>query len=273
MAYSVSTAAIVCIWLVLALCAALIIVPFVLVRKKYKPDWFCFIVGALIFVFFAIGLETAPKQLFVAELMSVPSPKMWLVALVSALMAGLFEETGRFFAFSVLLKKRRGNDGNALMYGLGHGGCEIVMIVMFSMVNNLVYAAAMNAGTVDSLLTGLDEANAAAVQVALGQLADAKPAMFFISVIERIAALSGHIALSVVVWAACKVPGKKWLFPCAILLHTYLDFVPGLCSLNGVPMWIVELFVYLCAALCVVVAIRVWKTVLNKKEEPAASDR
>lgn len=259
MTFSVSSATIACIWIVLFLCAALVIVPFILVKRKFKTDLLSFITGVFIFAFFAIGLETAPKQLLVASLLSGPAPKMWLVALVSALMAGIFEESGRFFAFSVLLKKHRSNDGNALMYGIGHGGCEVVMIVMLSMINNLAYASAINAGTAETMLAGLEETQAMALGAAFEQLATATPGLFFVSVVERIAAVAAHISLSVVVWAACKVPGKKRLFPVAILLHTWLDFVPGLCSLNGVPTGLIEFLVYLCAALCVVVAIRVWK--------------
>lgn len=263
MTYSVSTATIVSIWSVLVLCAALIIIPFILVKRKFKTDVLCFIAGAFVFLFFAIGLETAPKQLFISYLLSDPAPRMWLVALVSALMAGVFEETGRFFAFSVLLKKRRDNDGNALLFGIGHGGCEIVMIVMLAMMNNLAYASAINAGNAETLLAGLEETQAAALRTAFEQLSTAEPGMFLVSVVERIAALAAHISLSVIAWASCKKPGKKWLFPLAILLHTWLDFVPGLCSLNGVPTGIIEFLVYLCAALCVVVAVRVWKTVLK----------
>lgn len=262
MVYSVSIATIVCIWMVLILCLALVIVPYIAVKRKFSPSGRSFFVGAFVFAFFAVVLETAPKQLVLAGLVSSGAGN-WLIALAGALLAGLFEETGRLFAFTVIFKKSRENDGNALMYGVGHAGCEVVLIVMFAMVNNLVMAAGLNAGNAETMLAQVDESQRAILEESFRQLSTANPALFLVSVVERIAAVAAHISMSVVVWAACKKPGKRWLFPVAILLHTWLDFVPGLCSLNGVPTGLVEFLTYLCAALCVVVAVRVWKTVLR----------
>lgn len=262
MEYSVSAAAITCMWIVLILCAALVIIPAVIIRKKFKADWVSFLTGAFIFAFFAIGLENAPKQMFVALLMSAPDPKIWLAVLVSALMAGIFEESGRFFAFSVLLKKRRSNDGNSLMFGAGHGSCEVVLIVMFTMINNLVYSNALNAGTAGTMLASMDESQASVLRTTFEQLSSAEPGMFLVSVVERIAAVAAHIAFSVLVWTACKKPGKKWLYPVAVLLHTLLDFVPGLFSVAGTSTFVVEAAVYLCAALCSAAAIYVWKHIV-----------
>ncbi len=268
MTYSVSAATIVCIWIVLLLCLALVVVPYIFIKKKYNTAGRPFFVGALIFAFFAIVLETAPKQLLLAGLVSSGAGNL-VIALSAALMAGVFEETGRLFAFSVLFKKSRDNDGNALMYGAGHAGCEVILIVMFAMINNLTMASGLNAGNAEALLSQVDESQRAVLEESFRQLSTANPGLFLVSVVERIAAVAAHISMSVVVWAACKKPGKRWLFLIAILLHTWLDFVPGICSLNGVPTGLVEFLTYLCAALCVVVAIRVWKTVL-KTEEAAA---
>jgi uncharacterized membrane protein YhfC len=62
---------------------------------------------------------------------------IWLMALYGGLMAGLFEETGRFLAFKTILRSKRNNDANALMYGAGHGGFEAMMILGITMISNL----------------------------------------------------------------------------------------------------------------------------------------
>jgi uncharacterized membrane protein YhfC len=49
----------------------------------------------------------------------------WLYAVLGALLAGLFEETGRFIAFKFLLKKRTDRK-TAISYGIGHGGFEAI---------------------------------------------------------------------------------------------------------------------------------------------------
>lgn len=269
MAYSVSSATVACIWLTLLSCLAMTVLLFIYIRKKFNSSGRMFFTGAMIFAVFAMILETAPKQMILAGLISSGAGN-WLIALAGALLAGIFEESGRFFAFSVIFRKSRKNDGNALMFGAGHAGCEIVLLVVFSMVNNLIMASGLNAGNAGVLLAQIDESQRAALEESFHQLSTASPGLFLVSVVERIAAVAAHISLSVVVWAACKKPGKKWLFLIAILLHTWLDFVPGLCSLNGVPTAIIEFLVYLCAALCVVVAVRVWKTVLKGTATPAA---
>ena len=65
---------------------------------------------------------------------------IWLYALYGGLMAGLFEETGRYLAFSFALKKYRAKNVNALMYGAGHGGFEAIVIVGLTMINNIVWS-------------------------------------------------------------------------------------------------------------------------------------
>lgn len=262
MMYSVSSLTIVCIWIVLFLCLALIAVPYILVKKKFNPSARSFFVGAIVFALFAVVLETAPKQLVLASLMSAGAGN-WLIALAGALMAGIFEETGRLFAFSVIFKKSRENDGNALMYGVGHAGCEIVLIVMFAMINNLIMASSLNAGNAEALLAGADESQRMVLEESFRQLSTATPGLFLVSVVERLAAVVAHISLSVTVWAACKIPGKKWLFLLAVLLHAYFDFIPAICSLNGVPVGLIELEVYFGAVLCAVVAFSVWKKVIK----------
>lgn len=61
-------------------------------------------------------------------------------------MAGLFEETGRFLAMRYVLKKEHGNAHNALMYGAGHGGLEMFVILSLGMINNLIYSVMINLG-------------------------------------------------------------------------------------------------------------------------------
>ena len=49
---------------------------------------------------------------------------MWGYALFLGFTAGLFEEVGRYLAFTTILKKRL-DWKNAVAFGIGHGGIEI----------------------------------------------------------------------------------------------------------------------------------------------------
>lgn len=81
-------------------------------------------------------------------------------------MAGLFEETGRFLAMRYVLKKEHGNAHNALMYGAGHGGLEMFVILSLGMINNLIYSVMIHLGQTQTLLDPLDEASRNTLQTA-----------------------------------------------------------------------------------------------------------
>lgn len=85
-------------------------------------------------------------------------------------MAGLFEETGRFLAMRYVLKKEHGNAHNALMYGAGHGGLEMFVILSLGMINNLIYSVMIHLGQTQTLLDPLDEASRNTLQTAFDVL-------------------------------------------------------------------------------------------------------
>jgi uncharacterized membrane protein YhfC len=41
---------------------------------------------------------------------------------------------------------------------------------------------------------------------------------------ERVSAMLGHVAFSILVFDAARTPKKGWMYPFAIFLHTFLDF-------------------------------------------------
>jgi uncharacterized membrane protein YhfC len=45
-----------------------------------------------------------------------------------------------------------------------------------------------------------------------------------IAVMERVSAMMGHVAFSILVFDAARTPKKGWMYPFAIFLHAFLDF-------------------------------------------------
>lgn len=222
---------------------------YVVFRKKganHLPFW----IGCITFVLFALVLE----QLVYSVLMKTSfwltvSSNVWLLGVFGGLMAGLFEETGRYVAMKTVLRKKRGNDTNALMYGAGHGGIEAVILLSATMVVNLIFSLQSNAGVPSPLGTA-----SAALSLA------ATPYwMFLAGALERISAVAIHVSLSVLVWFAVKNSKKFWLFPVAILLHLLVDAVAVILSGSGVNVWIIEAAVCAMAIAFVFLAIAVWK--------------
>ncbi len=219
-------------------------------RKKMHADRLPFWIGCVVFPVFAFGLEQV-AYLFVMKLdcwLFVQSD-IWLYGMVGGLFAGVFEETGRYVAFQTVLRKRRGNDANALMYGAGHGGIEAVLVVGVAMAANIVYALKLNAGLLDST-TSMTMSTA---------LAGVAPGMFLVSVVERVGAVALHLSLSVLVWFAVKNKKSFWLFPIAILLHALVDAVAVVMSGYGENVWLIEGAIYLMSAACALLAVITWK--------------
>ena len=82
-----------------------------------------------------------------------------------------------------------------------------------------------------------------------------------LSPVERLAAITAQIGLSVIVW--CAAAGKKmkgYLFVLAILLHAILDGVAVLTAKSGMSLIVVEGFVWLIAIGIALIARNIWHT-------------
>lgn len=263
MEYTVPTLSIVFMMVAALAGIAIPVVLYLYFRKRHGADRMPFWIGCIIFPVFALGLE----QLAYLAMkhwgfwLNVQS-NIFAYGAFAGMMAGLFEETGRYFGFAVLLRKKRGKDINGLMYGAGHGGIEAVLVMSLAMVSNLVFAFSVNAGTADPSMASI-----------AAQLAGIAPVTFLVSIVERIGAVALHISLSVLVWFAVKNKKRFWLFPLAIVLHALVDAVAVVMSRFVTNIWLIEAAVYLLAGVCVVLAVIVYKRNSKPAEvaaEPAA---
>ncbi|HWQ58431.1 MAG TPA: YhfC family glutamic-type intramembrane protease, partial [Clostridia bacterium] len=153
-----------------------------------------------------------------------------------------------------------GRDANALMYGAGHGGFEVLFILGLGMISNLATAAMLNAGMTDALTAGVtDGAALAQMEAAFSELAYTPSATFLVGIVERIAAVALHLSFSVLVWFAAKEQKAFWLFPLALLLHALVDFGTVVLSKFVANVWIIEAAIYAMTAFCVLIALYVWK--------------
>ncbi|HNR64773.1 MAG TPA: YhfC family glutamic-type intramembrane protease [Atribacterota bacterium] len=261
MEYSVPTLSIV-FMVIVALTGIIIpIVLFTIFRKKYKANIAPFFIGCTVFIIFALLLE----RFFITFLFKMAAGKVirssiWLYGIFGGLMAGLFEETGRFTAFKTILKKSRSNDANALMYGAGHGGFEAFYILVFSMISNIIMSVMLNLGLQDKLISGVtDEAKLRTLYATFAVLAGTPPVNFLMGIVERIAAVALHISLSVLVWfAAGKEARCFWFYPLAILLHSAVDAIAVIMSKYLPNVWAILAVIYVLSTCCVMLALKVW---------------
>ena len=251
---------------------ALPIILLIIWKVKTKAKILPVIVGAVIFPVFALGLKMIPSYFLMlngSELANTVMENLWLQALVGALLAGIFEESGRFIAFKFILKKC-GDRVNAISYGIGHGGFECLYLGYAALVY-LVMGIMINNGNGAALVAGADEYTAAAAVAQMASAAEMKVGVAFIAIWERLSALMLHISLSVLVFAAVKKKGFGWMYPLSILLHSLADFTIGFYTTGVISSVIVlELVMTALSGACAVIAWRVYKTILAPKPETIA---
>lgn len=236
----------------LCISIALPVVLLIVVHKKTKARMAMAVIGAATFFLFAMVLE----QILHAVVLGVGGERItgniWIYGLYGGLAAGLFEEVGRFVAMRFAMKKQL-NLPNALMYGVGHGGIEAILIVGLASVSNLVTSIMINAGTLEASLGALDQATKEATLTQLSALWTTPSYQFFLSGIERIVAVTLHIALSVLVFQAVKLGKKRYWF-LAFAIHVGVDFATVIAA-NYLNLVLVEVMLAVLVAGVVVLTV------------------
>ncbi len=179
--------------------------------------------------------------------------------LYGIVMAGVFEECGRHIVLKYILKKDRSRE-NAVLYGIGHGGIEILAVVLPSIITYLVVAVMFSKGNVQEALTALKitEETAAAALPSVQAAAAFDCGMMAMNVIERLLAMFLHIGLTVIVsYGICN--RKKGYLPLAILLHMLLDTFPALYQRDVLPLWTVEVWTAIWAVVIVFIAGKLYR--------------
>ena len=189
--------------------------------------------------------------------------------LYGTVMAGIFEECGRHIVLKYILKKNRTRE-NAVLYGIGHGGIEILAVLLPSMVLYLVIAILFSAGNTGEALAALkitEETAAAALPSVQAAAAFDYPLMAM-NVLERLLAMLAHIGFTVVVFYGVK-NAKKAFLPLAILLHMAMDTFPALYQRDVVPLWSVEVWAAVWVALIIWIAGKLYGKMKAEVDEAA----
>ena len=188
-------------------------------RQFGGASWKVFGIGALCFI--ASQLVHVPLVLFllnpllrdVFEVDPQRGPKfhgasLFALAVGSGLLAGLCEETSRWIFFRYWLRPLVSDPfyPKVVMFGIGHGGCEaiIVGIMAFSML-------------ITATIVPTEE------EVAQIYWASSE-GQFIMAPIERVLAMSAHVAMSLLVWEGYFQSRGIWL-ALGIAFHTALDAV------------------------------------------------
>lgn len=207
------------------------------VVKKFNVSWKLFGLGVLFFIIVQIlhvplVLLTQPiLATFLTELAFDQIAIIFVLAIFLGLLAGLFEEPGRFLVFKYFFKRMKIElrKENALIFGLGWGGIESILIGVIVLLTMFSYIAAtslteqdlqdLNASAGGVLTAGQLEA----IEANNEALINLTPIDLVPSLLERIMALTLHVAWTLMVFSAI-VSGRKRLLGLAILWHAAVDF-------------------------------------------------
>ena len=174
-------------------------------------------------------------------------------------MAGVFEECGRYVILKYVMKKNRTRE-NAILYGIGHGGIEILAVLLPSMILYLAIAVLFSQGDTENALRTLNitEETAAAALPSVQAAAAFNYGTMAMNVIERLFALLLHIGLTVIVYYGV-VNARTAYLPLAILLHMLMDTFPALYQRGLVPLWAVEVWAAVWTVVVVCIAVKLYR--------------
>jgi uncharacterized membrane protein YhfC len=196
----------------------------IFLTRRFNLGWRLWLIGGATFILSQVGhipFNYAISILFEQGILPLPPESMALIfnAVVLGLSAGLWESITRYATYRWWARDAR-SWSKGVLVGAGHGGVEAIIVGVVVLVTfvNMVVARNMDAAALAQ--TGQAEALSAQLDAYWNM-----PAFFpFLGVIERVFAITFHIAVSLMVMQVFTRGRIYWLF-LAIAWHSLFDAV------------------------------------------------
>ncbi len=228
-------------------------------KRSLVPFW----VGIMVFIAFSRMLEMIPHSLFL--LSSNPISKaingnVVLYVIYAATVAALFEETGRYLAFRFVLTKHP-NKETAVTYGIGHGGIECVLVLGVTYIQYYAYGQLINSGSMDKMLSAYKDSSQSvdALNQLITNIKGVTKMTCYMADLERISAMMVQIALSILVFQAVYVAGKKYMYWVAVALHFLMDVPAALYQKGVLKLLPTEIILFVYAALVLALGVKIYQ--------------
>lgn len=248
---------ILCMIITAVLLLAVPVVYCLLWKKKAKISPAVIITGALGFMISARVLEMIPH--FFCILTDNPVSRFIngntiAYMIYGAMMAGIFEECGRYVIFRFILKKHKEPE-TSITYGIGHGGFEVLIISLVTVMNYLLMAFMINSMGFEAALTnmGITDATREAALAGISPVFSFGIDSVIVMVLERVLVMLIHISLSVIVFYGVSNKQIRYLF-IAIFAHAILDAPAALAQKGACSMIISEVWLLICMIVLVIYA-------------------
>lgn len=227
-------------------------------KKSLVPFW----TGIMIFIAFSRVLEMVPHMVFLvldSPVSRLINSNAVLYAIYGGLMAGLFEETGRYVAFRFLLKNHTAKE-TAVTYGIGHGGIECILILGVTYIQYYAYGQLINSGSMEKMIAAYqaDASSKEALEQLIDTIRSITRPMCYLADWERVSAMMVQIALSILVFQAVYVAGKTYMLWVSVALHMMMDFPAALYQKGVLGLVPTEISIFVFAVLVLLYAVRVY---------------
>lgn len=206
---------------------------------KFKGKIYHILIGAGTFTL-ALSIE----QCILSVLKEISDKETYLIIL-SCLSPGIFEETARFVFFYILVNIIKNlSKRTSISYGIGHGGCESILLAGFPFLLSLIKYIKGNENNLPNIILCL------------------------LSSLERISAIAIHISLSVVVFKGV-LDKKIWYYLSAIFLHDGVDTLAVLYQkqIIDIELYLFEIIIAGCA-----IGISILAFILYKKTNDSTNE-
>lgn len=228
-------------------------------KRSLVPFW----VGVMVFIAFSRMLEMIPHSLFL--LSSNPVSKaingnVVLYVIYAATVAALFEETGRYLAFRFVLTKHP-NKETAVTYGIGHGGIECILVLGVTYIQYYAYGQLINNGSMDKMLSAYKDSSQSvdALNQLITNIKGVTKMTCYMADLERISAMMVQVALSILVFQAVYVAGKKYMYWVAVALHFLMDVPAALYQKGVLKLLPTEIILFVYAALVLAFGVKIYQ--------------
>lgn len=216
-------------------------VPFIFLgyyRAKTGAKISSFFIGMVFYFLTAFVAEGALNYLVfgILPLQSVLNrythPVMY--AVYGAVIAGIFEELGKYIGLRYCMKDRPGKQ-NAFLFGMGHGGFETIAYGSSLFMGNIFIALIVNNFGVDGYFEklGIQGESVAEQKKLIYDLMAIQPIENIAAGTERLLALVLQASLTVLLYISIQNEKKKFLLPAAILLHI-IGYLPTYITQVGI---------------------------------------
>ena len=196
-----------------------------LAARRLGVSWRYFAYGALIFFLFQIISRVPLMQLaqaLLAERLRASQALLFAWASFAALTAGLFEEVGRYVGYRWLMGREEKTWAKGVMYGLGHGGIESMLLIAGLTALTLIQLLALAQSDLSTLPLSDEQRTQVAQQLAA---LSSQPAWAGLAgAWERAWSILFHVGMSVLVLQVFRRGSLAWLW-LAVGLHALVDWV------------------------------------------------